>query len=203
MTFIPLPTVGRKAAANSLPTVLSTEDKAVVDAIAASLAAELKVVGILAPVSLEFTRPADTAAYVANDSVSDSTSAPTTLEFTNAVRANGGSGYITRAVLVTNQSTNVSQFRLHLYSAAPTAGNDNAPFALSWAQRANGLGFIDFDAMQTEGSGSDMAVAVWRQPLAVIAAGGTRSIFAKLETKLGFTPASGQVFRIVLIVDQN
>lgn len=203
MTFIPLPTVGRKAAAASLPTVLSTEDKAVVDAIAASLAAELTVVGLLAPVSLEFTRPADTAAYVANDSVSDSTSAPTTLEFTNAVRANGGSGYITRAVLVTNQSTNVSQFRLHLYSVAPTAGNDNAPFALSWAQRANGLGFIDFDAMQTEGSGSDMAVAVWRQPLAIIAAGGTRSIFAKLETKLGFTPASGQVFRIVLIVDQN
>jgi hypothetical protein len=194
---------GREAAADSQSVAMSAEDKAVVDAIAASLAGTVKTVGILVPVAVEFNRPADTTAYAANDSVSDSTSAPTTLEFPNIVRENGGSGYLVRAVLVTNQPTNVSQFRLHLYTAAPTAGNDNAPFTLAFAQRASGLGFIDFDAMQTEGAGSDMAVAAWRQPLAILAAGGTRSIFAKLETKLGFTPANGQTFRIVLIVDQN
>ena len=127
-----LATLGRKAAAGSSPSVLSTEDKAVLDAIAASLASQIATTGFLVPVAVEFNRPADVTAYAANDSVSDSTSAPTNLEFANIIRVNGGTGYLVRAILITNQPTNVAQFRLHLFNAAPSAGNDNAPYATLW-----------------------------------------------------------------------
>jgi hypothetical protein len=194
---------GRAAATDSQSTAMATEDKAVLDAISASLAGTLAVAGRLVPVAVEFSRPADTSAYVANDAVANSTSAPTALTFTDIMRVDGGSGYIVHATLLTNQALNVSQFRLHLFSASPTMDNDNAASVLRWSERASYLGFIDFDALQSEGSGSDAAVAVWQQHIAVAAAAGSRTLYAKLETKLGFTPASGQTFRVSLTVDQN
>jgi hypothetical protein len=158
----------------------------------------------MATVAVTLTRPADTTAYAAKDAVSDSTSAPTVLTFADLARVNAGSGYIVKARLMTNQSTNTARFRLHLYHTTPTAINDNAAHTLLWANRANHIGYVDFAAAQTEGTGSDAANSqndTVRMPF--VCASGSRAVYGLLETLDAFTPASGQVIYIELTADLN
>lgn len=163
-----------------------------------------EVGGKMAVVGVTLTRPADTTAYAAKDAVSDSTSAPTVLTFANLARINAGSGYIVKARLMTNQSANIARFRLHLYHTAPTAINDNAAHALLWANRANRIGYIDFSACQTEGSGSDAANGVNDAVrLSFVCASGSRAVYGLLETLDAFTPASAQVLYVELTADLN
>jgi hypothetical protein len=160
-------------------------------------------------VGVEFTRPADTTAYAALDAVSDSTSAPTVLTFANLARVNGGSGYITKARLFTDQKTNVARFRLHLFHTAPTAINDNSPYTLLYANRANRIGHIDFPACATEDPTNSTAASARvvpdgvSLPLAFKCADGAKTIYGLLETLDAFTPASGQKFWIELTADNN
>jgi len=163
-----------------------------------------EVGGRMEPVAATLTRPADTTAYAAKDAVSDSTSAPTVLTFANLARVNAGHGYIVKWRLMTNQSTCVARFRLHLYHTAPTAINDNTAHTLLWANRANRIGYIDFPACQTEGTGSDAANAqVKDERISFKCASGSRAVYGLLETLDVFTPASGQVFYVELTSDQN
>ena len=163
-----------------------------------------EVGGSMALVAASFTRPADTTAYTAKDAVSNSTSAPTVLTFTNLARVNAGSGYIVKARLITNQSTCIARFRLHLFHTAPTAINDNAAYTLLYTNAAIRLGYIDFPACQTEGSGSDAANAQNDTVrLAFVCAAASRTIYGVLETIDAFTPASAQQFYIELTADDN
>lgn len=152
----------------------------------------------------ELTRPANTTAYAALDAVSDSTTSPTVLTFSNAARVNVGSGYVVGARLMTDQAANVARFRLHLFHTSPTAINDNAAFTLLYANRATRVGVIDFPAMDDEGSGSTGAEARnvdVRLPFVCAAA--SDDLFGLLEVLDAFTPASGQKFYAELVIDQN
>lgn len=190
-----------------LPTALTGSGNfkvAVLEALAAGESHIGEVGGNTAAVSVSFTRPADTTAYAAKDAVSNSTSAPTVLTFSNLARVNAGSGYITKARVMTDQAANVARFRLHLYHTAPTAINDNAQHTILWANRANRIGFIDFDAMQTEGTGSDAANALNSTiRLAFVCAAASRTIYGLLETRDAFTPANGQNFLIEITSENN
>lgn len=148
-----------------------------------------------------YTRPADTTAYAALDSVSDSTSAPNVITFTGILRNVIGTGYITKAKLTTSQSTNTARFRLHLWNAAVSAINDNAAWTLLIANVATYQGFIDFGPCGTEGSGSDMARAINVSGALPVVGGATANLFGLLETLDAFTPASAQTFRIELTLD--
>jgi hypothetical protein len=162
---------------------------------------------VLTPSSL--TRPADTTAYSALDTVSDSTSAPTVMEFTGMARANGGTGTIVKARLVTDQSTNAARFRVHLFHTSPTAINDNSPFTFLAADRNKRVGTIDFPAMATEGTGSDGASAMRPSADGAYAppnlwykcAAEDTKLYGILETLDAFTPASGQLFWVELGAD--
>ncbi len=163
-----------------------------------------QVGGYMATVPVTLTRPADTTAYAAKDAVSNSTSAPDVLTFSKLARLPGGSGYIVKARLMTNQSTNTARFRLHLYHTTPTAINDNAAHTLLWANRANRIGYIDFAACATEGTGSDAANSqndTVRMPF--VCASGSRAVYGLLETLDAFTPASGQIIYVELSTDLN
>lgn len=164
----------------------------------------LVVSGYTELIQASFTRPANTTDYAAKDAVSDSESSPTVLTFTNAVRANGVSGYITKARLVTDQSTCTAQFRLHLFNVAPTAINDNAAFTLLWANRASRIGVVDLPNCTTEGTGSDAANAQNTTiRLAFDTAAASRNLYGLLEVMGAFTPASGQNFLIEVGVEGN
>lgn len=165
----------------------------------------------MAVATATITRPANTAAYSASDAISNSTSAPTALTFTDiapVVGANGGSGYIVKARMLTNQSTFTGRVRLHIYSVSPTAINDNAAFTLLWANRANRIGAIDFPAAATEGTGSDSANAILAPgsgnlAMAFKCANGDQNLYGLAEVRDGFTPTSGQIFFFELTADSS
>ena len=198
--------VGQAAMAASMPVVIASDQAGVpvtLDGEAVALVAGEAHVGEVggkgAVIAATFARPNDTTAYAAKDAVSDSTSSPTVLTFTNIARVNAGTGYITKARIVTDQATNVARFRLHLFNVAPTAINDNAAHTLLWANRASRLGYVDFDGCQTEGTGSDCANTVNSTVrLHFAAAAGTRTLYGLLETRDAFTPAALQNLYIEL-----
>lgn len=162
-----------------------------------------QVGGEMVTVAVEITRPANVTAYTAKDVVAaDAAVAPIALS--NVARKVGGSGYIVGAKLVTDQSTNVGRFRIHLYRTTHVTPADNAAFTLLYANRANRLGSIDIGPLGTEGAGSDAAVG---QNLDVrlpfVADGAARQLLAVIETLDAFTPTSGQKLHLELFVEQN
>jgi hypothetical protein len=159
----------------------------------------VKAVGFQATVSTTLTRPADTNAYAAGDAVSNATSSPTILTFSGAARAAGGSGLILSARHVKNNTT-AANFRLWLYRQTVAAVNDNAPFPLLWANRANRVGFIDFNH-STGGTGSDSSSALATFVNLPFSAAGT-ALFGQLTTA-GYTPTSGEQHFLELSIAQN
>lgn len=162
-----------------------------------------EVGGRVVVVASTFTRPADTTAYTAKDVVADSTSAATIRTFAGAARVSGGSGYITKAQLLTDQSANTARFRLHLYNtSSPTVLNDNAPNTVLYANAGKYVGWIDFDACTTE-TGSSVAQALNSTVRLAYTTSGNDTLYGVLEAVDAFTPASGQQFTIRLAFDQN
>jgi len=152
-----------------------------------------------------FARPADTTAYAALDAVSTSTSAPTVITFSGMARINAGSGYITKARIMTDQKTNTARFRLHLFHTAPTLTNDNAAFPLLWSNRENRVGKIDFSPMATEDATNSTCAESLNDAvrLSFTCEAANAALYGILETLDAFTPASAQNFYISLTSEQN
>lgn len=182
-----------------------SQDVNVTNSVEASLVSGENHLGEISPCltfdSADFVRPADVLAYLAGDVVSDSVESPTTMEFENLARLNGGKGYITKAILSTNQPTNVAEFRLWLYLVNdPTLVGDNVPFPLLWEDKSRRLGYIDFPAMTTEMAGSDSALSI-RVGSFPFNTDKSSSLFGVLQTKTGFTPVSEQGFYVKLFAE--
>lgn len=160
-------------------------------------------------VTATFARPADTTAYTAKDVVSNNATTTTFLAFTALGRTVDGSGYIVKARLETDQATCTARFRLWLYrvpnaSLATAVGGDNAQFAVKWANRTSRIGYLDFPALATEGTGSDAAVALNNDiRMAFGAASDDTGLYGVLEALDAFTPNSAQNFFVALTAEQN
>jgi hypothetical protein len=166
-----------------------------------------KVALEIAEVSVEVTRPADTTAYSTNDVVSNSTSAPAVLTFSNCAAENEGSGYITKARVFTDSATALlgAQIRLNLYHTAPTAINDNAQFTLLYANAGNRIGYIDFPVLETGGTGSDSSGALWIDlPIQFKCARGSKALYGvPVLRTVGAAPASGQKLKFFLGIEKH
>jgi len=167
----------------------------------------MPVMGSVVRIDTEFTRPADTTSYSANDVVSNSTSSTTLIDLASAVRANGASGYIVAARLFTDKKSITPKFRVHFFNASnPTVSVDNANMRLLYADVAKYLGYVDLAAMATgkDTTNSTMSFSANSAVrLPVVAGGATRSIYAVLETLDNFAPASGQKFTLSIFIDNN
>lgn len=165
----------------------------------------VKAVGYQKGVSANFTRPADTTAYAAQDVVSNSTTAPSLLTFSGVGRVNGGSGVILSARhLKSGTTTTGATFRLHLYTVNTVSLiNDNAPHAMLYASRASRVGFIDF-THSVAGTGSDCtnALATFVN-LPYVCDAATTALYGRLVVTSAYTPTSGEQHFIELGVVQN
>lgn len=151
-----------------------------------------------------YTLPAGANSYAANDVIANSTSAPVVLTFLDVFRTNGGSGYITKVRCLTDLSTMTARLRLHLYSTAPTAINDNSPFTLLYANADKRIGTIDLAAMATEGTGSNAAYATNNTiRLAAVASANDKNIYAIVETLDDFTSGATQHLFFEVTLEQN
>ena len=160
----------------------------------------------------ETTRVSDGNAYTAGDAISATTSntGTTPLRSLAVARVAGGSGYITKIRLMTDQVACVAQIRVHFYTVAAPAAvvvGDNVPMTLMYANKAQRIGHVDLTALTTStvvGSTSDAAVTNdLTTRLAFKCANGDQNIYYRLETLTTFTPNSEQHFYIELAVESN
>jgi hypothetical protein len=164
--------------------------------------------GSLRYAEASFSRPNNATPYSISDAVNDSTSAPTLMTLTDIARTIGGTGYIVKARLGTNQSTCTAQLRAYIHTVSnPTISNDNSPFVLAWANKSNRIGCITFPALATEGTGSDCAFANWETQgsngVVPYITGSSKDLYINLETLSAFTPASGQAFYLEVWAEAN
>jgi hypothetical protein len=158
-----------------------------------------------ASASATILRPANTDAYAIKDVVSTASGA--ILTFANLVAVNGGSGILTKAMLLTSQKTNTAAYRLHLFNTAPTAIADRSPFLLLYTHAGTRIGAIDFPAAATEGATNSTAAASSRPSadgastppnLWFKCAASSKNLYGILETLAVFTPDSAQTYYIEL-----
>lgn len=147
-----------------------------------------------------FTRPANTTQYASGDLVANHGTAGsvTPMEFIVAA-AGGGCVQVTKARLSkTDTGVTAAAFRLHLFAQSPAVTNgDNGAFVPSKA--AYYLGALDVTAMV---AGSDGAFGngapLVGTSLDLQLVGAT--VYGLLEARGTYTPASAEVFTVVLEV---
>jgi hypothetical protein len=150
--------------------------------------------------AVTIARPDNTTGYTAGDviGIADSgtpANAGSAIHTLSSIGPSGG--YIlvqsVRLMIGLNSVTSgMGAFRLHLYTASPTAILDNAAFDLVSGEVGSYAGFIDLPAPQDFGS-ILMTQADYPGTLIKLAAGSS-TLYAELETKGTFTPASGTLY---------
>jgi hypothetical protein len=145
--------------------------------------------------AVTITRPSNTTAYTAGDVVGDTGgSAIITLP---SIGPSGGYVLVQSVSLVFSDAAVISgmaAFRLHFYSASPTAIADNAAFDLVSGDRGTYMGFVDIPAPQDMGS-SLFTQADYSGRLIKLAAAST-TLYAELETRGAYTPASASTVEV-------
>lgn len=143
-----------------------------------------------------FTRPADTANYLANDVIGvNAAGSPGSAihTFTSSGIPAGTAIQLDTATLTINRTSlpsGMTSLVLHLYTASPTAILDNAPFGAAAADRALYAGSITFSTPVVVGGGFlyQFQDYVGRK---VKLANASQSLYGVLVTTGAFTPASG------------
>ena len=141
------------------------------------------------------TRPSNTTAYTAGDVVGD-TGGSAIISLTS-VGPSGGFILVQSISLVFSDSvvpSGMGAFRVHMYSASPTAIADNAAFDLVSGDRANYMGYIDLPTPLDLGSTIYTQVD-YSGRLVKLAAAST-TVFVKIETRGAYTPVSASTVSI-------
>ena len=195
---------GRAAAVASRPVALSNEDLAAlsVPVLGGGEAHVGKVGGESAVVVGTVVRPADTIAYAIGDLIANSTTAGSVVPIAlAAARVNGGTGLIRRVRLSTNHTglAGTEQFRIHLFRGSPTPSNgDNGAFGVNGVTAIH-LGHADLTLDRVFNDGAKgIALPAVGTDILFDAASGTTSLYALIEARTAYTPASGETFTLAL-----
>jgi hypothetical protein len=140
-------------------------------------------------------RPSNTTAYTAGDVVGD-TNGSAIITLAN-IGPSGGFVLIQSVSLVFSDTavpSGMGAFRLHLFSASPTAIADNAPFDLVSGDRSGYMGYVDLPAPLDFGS-SLYTQTDYPGRLVKLASAST-TLYAELETRGAYTPASASTIDV-------
>ena len=145
--------------------------------------------------SSSFTRPADTTAYASGDLVANSVTNTAVVPLT----FNTSHGFLSiRRVRINKTGTAVAnaQFRVHFYDTAPTVTNGDNGVWLS--TQSNYMGFIDatVDKAFSDGASGQGATSLGLEINVKTPA--DYKIYALVEARAAYTPASAEVFTIVV-----
>ena len=150
------------------------------------------------------TRLGNTTAYTAGDEVSDvASSSAHPFVFSEAGRAAGGAGWITKVRLQSSDPLNVSAvYRLYLFDTAPTMVGDNLAYALLGAEFGVREGFIDIGPMVTSVGAGVASIHQDTRLRYVCAAAGT-SLYGILVVQAAYTPLNAGTFYVELTCDRD
>jgi len=147
------------------------------------------------------TRPADTTAYTSGDLVANSTTAGSVTPFywSNAVKFPGGPIRIERIRLVkSGTSITNAAFRVHLYNLTPASitNGDNG----AWLTSVSGyVGAFDITVDRAFTNGADGAgLTLTSTPMTAKMASGSTTIYALIEARGAYTPASAETFTLFI-----
>ncbi len=148
--------------------------------------------------------------YSANDvlSESDTPSAGTAWTFSAIARANGASGYITKAQVISESESVIPRLTLFLFNATPTSELDDnaANTAPDSADLATYIGAIDFPALESLGTTDSHALSspstVGNLPLAFTCDAGADDLFGILVTRDAFTQTATDDMTVKLTAEQ-
>lgn len=153
----------------------------------------------------------DATPYAAGDAIAltTGTTATSALRSLAVGRIAGGSGYLTKFRLMTDQAACVATIRVHFYTVAQPTGplvGDNVQMTLLYVNAAQRIGHLDFPAFTTSTVATNSTSAysqnyVDRLPFQCAVA--DTNIYYRLETLSVFTPASGQKFYLEVMSGQD
>jgi len=147
-------------------------------------------------------RPADTNAYTSGDLVANSTTAGSVVvPNVGAQSVEGGKGKILR-VQIDKTGTGITNaaFRVHLHTTAPVATNgDNGVWLTT---RAGYLGSVDVAVDKAFSNGASGTGAP-TDPIPFDLPAGSKRIFAAIEARGAYTPASAEQFTVTLETESD
>lgn len=143
------------------------------------------------------TRPSDTTQYASGDLVANSTTAGsvTAMTFDNAARESRVLRVERVRLRKSGTSVTNAQFRVHFYNASPGTPTNGDNGALS-TSIANWVGSADvtIDRAGTDGS-IGAGLSLTGTPM-TIKIGSNNILYALIEARNAYTPASGETFTI-------
>jgi hypothetical protein len=145
--------------------------------------------------TVTITRPSNATAYTAGDVVGD-TGGSAILTFSN-MGPNSGYALIQSAALIFSDSavpSGMGSFRVHLYSASPTAIADNAVYDLVSADRSAYMGYFDLPAPVDFGSTLYTQTDYIGRMIKM--ATNSTTVYAQIETKGAYTPVSASTVEL-------
>lgn len=161
------------------------------------------VKGRIYDTAASFTRPSDTTAYASGDLVANSTTAASVVALSWSLVGQGEaelSGFVRKVRMhSSNTSTTNASFRVHFYKANPVASaptnGDNGAYAVA-AGNDNYLGAVDttFDRTINNGKAYGSGVPGTGAEMNFT---GVSTLYALIEARAAYTPASGEVFTVV------
>lgn len=143
---------------------------------------------------VSFARPGNASGYTAGDVVGGASSA--IHELTNAGPSGGAVlvQSIDMSIGVNAVPSGMAAFRVHFYNASPSGITDNAAFNLLAGERSAYCGYADLATPQ------DLGDTLWSQSdyigRMIKLASGQTSVWAEIETRGAYTPASGTVYEL-------
>lgn len=152
--------------------------------------------------SVSFLRPSNTTAYTAGDvvgaadGVTPANAGSAIHTFTGVGPSNGFIILQSLDLIITNSSvpSGMGSFRLHLYTSSPAAILDNAVMDIGTGEITSYVGYVELPTPQDMGSilysQADYSGRLLRLGTA------STSLFGELETRGGYTPASGTTYQI-------
>ncbi len=144
------------------------------------------------------------SAYDAEDVLSESTSSGTVWTFEKIASENGGKGYITKAMVVSETTGIAPRLAAFIYKATPTCSKFDhlTTTNIIYADVPNLVGVIEFPAMVDRGTGGSYAVATpstfGNLPLEFECASDADDLLVSLITLDAFTQGAGKKMTLSL-----
>jgi hypothetical protein len=162
--------------------------------------------GITRKASASFTRPSDTNTYTINDEVSNDVDQAdaVALTFANVVGKPTGAGYVVGGKLVVSGDTVANgNFRLWLFTAAPTMVGDQNAYGLLNTLREEIVGYLDFTLETEDTTAGNTAVAFNYSSRIPFVNTTTRHLYGVLVAEAAFVASSAQTFYLDVFVECN
>lgn len=156
--------------------------------------------------SYSFTRPSNTTQYATGQLMANSVTAGSVVvpSFSNFSRT--GSFYPVAVVMQKSAtSTTSAQFRVHLYSVAPTIATtgDGGVYNSVVTGNAGWIGSYDGTMQASHADGASVTCVPTEGLIDPFATGQNPTIYALIEVRSTYTPASAETITLRLVLENN